>query len=352
MGRAVSDIEVVEEDEGEEEIENKVDLSGQQIDGGGRVVNFMVADEADSFEEKINRGGNKGTTGALDKVRQDINPPNNTIDDIEAPIYVAIAAGEKVELGERQRTGGDSMGKNTASVSKFGSFGEGWSSTMRERDGVKHSDLKDGSMSDGVENEQGMHHGGGKVGQEQEREGDHDRGDPSWQVLAAGGVSGVTLVTILIGLIIWGRCKLERDRVKKEKKSVNQMQAGGVDLDSVSLDSGDLEVVSNMHAAINANIGSLKNGMRHEESLNENNLSKIHIKPCKTEYTANPTVGHVSDNASGDSRGPRKNIHHPSETSISQLDDFLSTLSPTCSPSETQRLSTSGESDRLPFHLR
>ena len=323
VGRAVLEREVVEEDEGEEEIERKVDLSGQQIDGGGIVVNFMVADEADSFEVKLNRGGNKGTTGALDKVWQDINSSNNTIDNIEAQSYGAKVTGKEVKIGKRRRTGGEP--------------------TTTEGDGPKYS-LEDGSMSVGVEVEHGMYHGGGGVGD------DHDHGNPSWQVVAAGVVSGVVLVAILIGLLIWGRCKLERDQVKKEKKTVNQMQAGGVDLDSVSLDSGDLEVVSNMHAAINANIGSLKNGKRREESLNENNLSKIYIKPCKTEYTANPTVGHVSDNTSGDSRGPRKNIHHPSEASISQLDDFLSTLSPTCSPSVRQGLSTSGESDRWPFH--
>ena len=129
---------------------------------------------------------------------------------------------------------------------------------------------------------------------------------------------------------------------------MNQMQAGGVDLDSVSLDSGDLEVVSSIHGAINGDISHLENGKRHEESLNENSLPKIHIKPCRTEYTAKPTVGHVSDNV--DPRRPGKSVH-PSEASIRQLDDFLSSLSPICAPSETQRLSTSGESDRLPFNL-
>ena len=52
---------VEEDDDGverERERERRVDLSWQQIDGGGgRVVNFMVAD--DSFEEKM-RKDNKG----------------------------------------------------------------------------------------------------------------------------------------------------------------------------------------------------------------------------------------------------------------------------------------------------
>ena len=76
--------------------------------------------------------------------------------------------------------------------------------------------------------------GGGEVGLGQYKEG----GNPTWKIVAAGGAFGVALVAILIGLLILARVRA------KEENSVDQMQGGAVDLDSVSLDSGDLEVVS------------------------------------------------------------------------------------------------------------
>ena len=58
-----------EENEEERQRGRKVDSPGRQIDSSGRVVSFMVADEANSFGEKINKGGKKGTTGIPNKTK-------------------------------------------------------------------------------------------------------------------------------------------------------------------------------------------------------------------------------------------------------------------------------------------
>ena len=314
----------VEEEEGGKE---ERDWSGQQHDAGGRrVANFMLADEADSFEEKVNKvGDDKGTAGGWDITCCNGTAANNSDGRI-------ILNEEEVKTG--QRSDEEWTGSNDASLLHFGTLDGDWHGNAKAHDGVK-GDLD--PMSDDVKVEHRLHRargGGGGAGLGPARDGEHGGGNHSWQVLVAGGVSGVTLVAIMVGLLIWGRCILQRGRLTK--KSVKPM--GGVDLESVSLDSGDLEVVDNMLATIDRDSGSLQNGkVVFGNSLRETTA-------CRTEET----VGRVSDiGNTGDPRKPRKSVH-PNEGPIGgQLGAFLSSLSPT---SEAQRLSTSGESDRS-YHL-
>ena len=301
-----------EEEKNEEERQRgrKVDSPGRQIDSSGRVVSFMVADEANSFGEKINKGGKKGTTGVPKKMLHYVKDSSKSMVDSEARSDGVLVKGEDVKMENKPQRSGNAILE--------------------------------------------VDRGGGEVGLGQYKEG----GNPTWKIVAAGGAFGVALVAILIGLLILARVRA------KEENSVDQMQGGAVDLDSVSLDSGDLEVVSNVLGTINSdNLYKLESGRRRKESAKENSFSKIQSKPCTTEYKARSSIGLASEAAIGDEKtlttGGR-----PTEASIRELDDFLLNLSPTCATSRTcapartcdeaharstrtPRSSTSGESDRL-----
>ena len=102
-------------------------------------------------------------------------------------------------------------------------------------------------------------------------------------------------------------------------------QGGGIDLESVSLDSGDLEVApDNVLSKIETDCGIVQNGKV---------VFVTKTKACRTE----DIVGHVNDFANGDPRKPRKSVFDPTETSIGQLDNFVSSLSPTWSPAESTK---------------
>ena len=296
-----------EEEKNEEERQRgrKVDSPGRQIDSSGRVVSFMVADEANSFGEKINKGGKKGTTGVPKKMLNDVKDSSKSTVDSEARSDGVTVKGEDVKMENKPQ---------------------------RSSNAILEVDR-----------------GGGEVGLGQYKEG----GNPTWKIVAAGGAFGVALVAILIGLLILARVRA------KEENSVDQMQGGAVDLDSVSLDSGDLEVVSNVLGTIDSdNLYKLESGRRRKESAKENSFSKIQSKPCTTEYKARSSIGLASDEKKLTTGG------RPTEASIRELDDFLLNLSPTCATSRTcapsrtcdeaharstrtPRSSTSGESDRL-----
>ena len=87
-----------EENEEERQRGRKVDSPGRQIDSSGRVVSFMVADEADSFGEKINKGGKKGTTGVPKKMLHDVKDSSKSTVDSEARSDGVTVKGEGVKM--------------------------------------------------------------------------------------------------------------------------------------------------------------------------------------------------------------------------------------------------------------
>ena len=285
--------------------------------GSGEVgTNIMFADEADSWEAEKDGKRNKNQTatslesGHLQQL-QITHHDNRTKYAEESDVLTSKR--KQVEMVARPT--------NRAEIFSSGLI----TSTLRNissQDGYRSHRLKQAEE------------GGTWVGPWQDGEINNNHG-LGWQDVAGGAVAGIVLVVLLVGLLIWLR--LRRDKVEDE------VEGGAVDLDSVSLDNKDLNVVLGSFSLDHEDLRVVASVLSaFNADIRKADASRTQMENALAELQKKPPGG-PRDYMKTAQDEPTRTL--PSDLALKIVVDSFTSPTMTCDPREAKDISR--ESDRF-----
>ena len=308
-----------------DKMDKAADVSLQQVGGGSQLgaASLMFADEADSLKVKNRESNEKRTatnlgSGILQRI-QTTHQDNRTKYREETD---AQTGGKKdAKMVMKLTTSGDLLNRNNGLISE-----------LRNRTRSGQDRKPSHSVLDHQVFGQGPQQAGDGVVQWQDEEINHGLG---WQDVAGGAVSGIVLVILLVGLVFWVR--LRRDKVE------NQVEGGVVDLDSVSLDNKDLNVVLDSFSLDHEDLRVVASVLSaFNADIRKADASRTQMENALAELQKKPPGG-PRDYMKTAQDEPTTTL--PSDLALKIVVDSLTSPAKTCDPQEAKDISR--ESDRF-----